>query len=410
MKLTSTLTFFLACIIGTSASAQVKVVIMGSSTAYGVGASVYSNSWAGRFENFYNKNNADGLDTLVYNIAAPGYDTYQEMPGNFVPPPNRPLPDDGYNVTKALSFNPDVVIINLPSNDINYGYAKSEMISNLRYMSATIFAQGKKCYVTTPQPRNDMADDLRDSLRTLVDSVEHSFGPYAINFWECLVTNDGLNMLKDEYRATPSPLHVNDNGHELLFQRVWERNIFDVGGPLALRLSGFAATAQNNNVQLKWHTEQQSANTVFALQRSTDARSFETIYTQQVPEARTASDYNYTDRPSISGTVFYRLKILENNRITYSSVVPVNLDIKIIAVTGLFVQGSSLRGNLGVSKSQSVQMQLINSTGAVVYQSSMYVAEPGITLNLPVGNVAAGQYFLRVVTANGMISTTAFKK
>src|SRR5450432_436838 len=135
--------------------AQKRLVIMGSSTAAGTGASSYANSWAGKIEAYFKQNMSDGLDTITTNIAVGGYNTYREMPTSFVPPPNRPFyPDPAANVTRALSFNPDVVIINLPTNDITAGIPPNEMMSNLRLMYAAITATGAKCFITTTQPRS----------------------------------------------------------------------------------------------------------------------------------------------------------------------------------------------------------------------------------------------------------------
>ncbi len=399
--------------ISTNTSAQIKVVIMGSSTAYGVGASSYANSWAGKTEAYYNQNTADGLDTVFYNIAAPAYDTYQEMPSDFIPPAGRPLPDDSFNVTMALSYHPDIVIISLPSNDINYGYSKAEYINNLKLMSSTIFAAGVTgCYITTTQPRNDMDDSHRDSLRVMVDSINRAFGPYAINFWDDLVTQDGLNMLRDEYRAAPSPVHVNDAGHELLFERILNAHIFAFGGPVALQLTGFKAQLQNNIVSLKWHTEQQAANTAFEIQRSADGHFFETIFIQNVVEARQSYDYSATDQTPLTGKSFYRIKILEPTRQSYSSVIEITVPGRTLNISKLYVDHgtSNLIATISVQKSQFVNMNIVNTSGAIVSKQKIFITQPGTIVNIPVGALAAGQYYFKIFTADGTTVTQAFRK
>lgn len=386
---------------------------MGSSTAYGVGASTYSNSWAGKLETFYNQNATDGLDTIFYNIAFPAYDTYQEMPDGFVPPPGRPLPDMDYNVTKALSFNPDVVIISLPSNDINYGYSKHEMISNLRLMSSTIFNQGTaRCYISTPQPRNDLDQSHRDSLVSLIDSVNFSFGPFAINFWNGLATTDGLNMLKDEYRSPTSPVHLNDAGHDLLFQRVRNFHIFGLSGPVALQLTSFNAQPRNNTVSINWHTEQQVPNTNFELQRSPDAQSFESIFSQTIAEGRQSSDYATIDRTPLAGKSFYRLRINESGRQSFSNTISVNSPGKTLVIPKLFINngGSGLTAEINIQKGQLVQIIIVNSIGAIMAKQKEFIAQPVSTITIPVGKLAAGQYYLRIVAEDGNEATSAFTK
>ena len=386
---------------------------MGSSTAYGVGASTYANSWAGKIDSFYNQNTTDGLDTVFYNISFPAYDTYQEMPDDFVPPPGRPLPDQEYNVTKALSFNPDIVLISLPSNDINYGYSKHEMISNLKLMYSTILATGSTiCYITTPQPRNDLDQSHRDSLLSMVDSVNFAFGPFAVNFWDGLVTTDGLSMLRDEYRSPSSPVHLNDSGHYLLFEKLIDKSIFGLAGPVALRLTNFKAQIQHSSVLLHWHTEQQGPHTNFELQKSSDAHSFETVFTQNITEARQSSDYSAIDQTPFTGINFYRLRISETRGQSYSDIINITAPGKMLDISQLYIDhgASGLTVEINIQKSQFANIIIINSAGAVMLKQKEFITQPGKVLTIPIGKLASGQYYIRLITEDGNSTTKSFKK
>ena len=99
MILKISLSTILFLFISTLSFSQMKVVIMGSSTAYGTGASTYSNSWAGKTDSYLNKNISDGKDTIVYNISFPAYDSYQEMPDDFVVN----LPEIGYTPDSEIN-------------------------------------------------------------------------------------------------------------------------------------------------------------------------------------------------------------------------------------------------------------------------------------------------------------------
>src|SRR5215203_1037746 len=207
-------------------SAQKKVVILGSSTAAGTGASNYDSSWAGRLQLSFRKNiTAGDPDTIVINLAVGGYVTYYAMPIGYVPPAGRPAPDGEHNVTKALSFSPDIVLINFPTNDIGSGYSKNEFLNNLRFLSQQITSVGVKAYVATTQPRSQFDFSMRQALRECVDSVNNSFGANAINFWDDLATNDGQFNLRPEVNSGDG-VHANNLGHRLLFERVREKNIF----------------------------------------------------------------------------------------------------------------------------------------------------------------------------------------
>lgn len=411
MILRTSLSTILFLLISTLSFSQMKVVIMGSSTAYGTGASTYSNSWAGKVDSYLNKNIADGKDTIVYNISFPAYDSYQEMPDDFVPPAGRPLPDMDFNITKALSYNPNVVIINLPSNDISFGYAKYETMNNFRLMSARVTATGARCYFTTPQPRNDFNTAERDSLVTMLDSVNRAFGPFAINFWDGLVTNDGLYSLREEYRAAGTPNHVNDLGHELLFQQVIN-TIFDFAGPVPLTLTSFQAFLKNDVVSLKWRTEQQEANTIFEMQRSADGRIFEKIFTQVLPEASMASNYTGTDFTPLAGKNFYRLKITEAGKISYSNIINITAQGKTLSISRLYSPAgrSNLLAEINIQKSQYVNVAIINSNGAIMLTQKFYITQPGSLISLPIKGMAAAVYFLKIVTSDGSELVKPFTK
>src|SRR3982751_4521754 len=109
--------FLLLIILSLGVNAQKKVVVVGSSTSYGTGASTYDSAWVGKLQLYFRQNSNDGLDTVVTNLALGGFTTYQVMPTGFTPPAGKPAPDPARNVTMALSLSPDIIIFNLPSND-----------------------------------------------------------------------------------------------------------------------------------------------------------------------------------------------------------------------------------------------------------------------------------------------------
>src|SRR4029079_19648658 len=88
---------------------------------------------------------------------------------------------------------------------------------------------GIRTFITTTQPR-ELSDEQRTILKQLVDSVQSPFCVYSINFCDDLVSHDGLNHIRNEVSAGDGT-HVNNLGHQLLFQRVQAKNIFDATPP-----------------------------------------------------------------------------------------------------------------------------------------------------------------------------------
>ncbi|GAC1421023.1 MAG: hypothetical protein NVS1B13_03980 [Flavisolibacter sp.] len=207
-------------------------MVLGSSTAAGFGASRLDSSWVARLRMEFEKNSSDGVDTSIINLAHGGFSSYKIMPTGFVPSmPNRPAPSNDSNLTKAFTYNPDIILISLPSNDVASGYSVQEEMNNLRYLVQIMKSHGINYFIATSQPRNDLDYAHRVQLRGLTDSINTNFTPHVLNFWDDLVSTDG--SLKIRTDLTPDGIHPNDQGHRYLYQRVLGKSIFkaDAGQP-----------------------------------------------------------------------------------------------------------------------------------------------------------------------------------
>lgn len=393
-------------------SAQKKIVVMGSSTAAGQGSSSPSTSWVGRLQSHFRKNTGDGLDTTVTSIARSGHTSYDQMPTGFVSSiPGRPLPDPNHNVTRALSFSPDIIIINLPTNDIANGYTKKENMDNFRAMYQAITAANVKCYITTSQPRS-LSVALRDSLKTLADSVRNNFGLYSIDFWSDLVSTDGLNFIRPEV-SVGDGIHINDLGHNYVFIRTRDRNIFANNIPLPLRLIDFKAQLTTDKVVLTWRSELEETGTTYELQRKTGSSTgFQSIYFRTATGTGQATDYSWTDMSPVAGQNQYRLKMTEPNKESYSSTVSVIYKPKSFDIRRLYIDNSlsNLVVQINSQKEQQVLVELINTAGIVLLQRKQIISSSFNQFSLPVAHLAAGQYFLRVRDAENNYSVQAFFK
>ncbi|MDB5050365.1 MAG: lipolytic protein family [Fibrobacteres bacterium] len=201
------------------AHAEKVVVIIGSSTAAGTGASTYDSAFAGRYAHY--------LPTLnpawkLVNLAVGGYTTFQLMPTGSKTPANRPAPDTAHNVSKALSLHPDVMLLALASNDIAAGYATNEYQDNYDTLKARAEAAGIKVWISSPVPRSALDSASRQRLLALRTRVLSRYAPRAIDFYDSLGTPDG-----SYYPGFNSGdgIHTNNRGHKILFDRVVAANM-----------------------------------------------------------------------------------------------------------------------------------------------------------------------------------------
>lgn len=213
-------TFILICVFESPAQNRV-LAILGSSTAAGAGPSSPDSSWARRLNHYYKLR---GIIDTIYNHAVGGYNPYHAMPSHFVPPTGRPSPDLQNNITKAISRNPDIVIISFVSNNYDI-YTIEEIKKTLFTLFDSVTKAKKIAFVTTTQPRTSFSDEGRWRLRMLKDSIIEWFGNYSINFWNPIADSSN-NIILPAYNSGDD-IHLNDAGHRILFEQIVAKNIFN---------------------------------------------------------------------------------------------------------------------------------------------------------------------------------------
>ncbi len=203
------------------------IVVLGSSTAAGTGASLPDSSWVGRFRNYIQNINPDAQ---VVNLAVGGYTSYQIREDGYAPPPGRPAPSPEHNITRALAYRPWGIIVNLPSNDVASNYALQESLDNYGAVEALAEAANVPIWFSTAQPRNFATQTQRDVLLAQTDSTFTRFGNYAIDFWNDIAAANGTIL--PQYNSGDG-IHLNNGGHAVLYSRVvgaavWDRVITPV--------------------------------------------------------------------------------------------------------------------------------------------------------------------------------------
>ncbi len=209
-----------------------KIVVLGSSTAQGAGSvPYYDSAWAGKFRNYVKSKNAS---MELVNLANSGYTSYHILrPTGYVAPSGRPAVDTAKNITKALSLNPDAIIINLASNDAYNGYTLAEVQANFEATMALADAANIPVWVTTSQPRTSMIGSNIPLLTGFRDWVYTRFGSKAINFWD-VVSNLDSTTINPIY-SSGDGIHLNNLGHHVLYKKVVEEHILD---SLCARVNG----------------------------------------------------------------------------------------------------------------------------------------------------------------------------
>ena len=195
------------------------IVILGSATAEGVGASVKSNRWV---ELMKAKLKADKKDVSIINLGVRTYTSYHIMPnGNKVT--NRPYAHQDNNITKALSKKPFLVIIQLTTNDISNGYMDEETFKNYEVIRKKLVDANVAYIFAGPQPRNFDTKSQRNRL--------YEFNK-KLNAWDQTHVVDILRKLsQQDYRikkayAYKDGRNINDKGHAVVNGYMFNAPVF----------------------------------------------------------------------------------------------------------------------------------------------------------------------------------------
>ncbi len=214
---------------------SLRIVVLGSSTAAGAGASVTDSAWVWRYRAYLESIDPD---YEVVNLAVGGYTTYHIQPNEYVSPDGRVARDTLRNITRAIALDADAIIINLPSNDAAKKFSIIEQTQNFERVAAKADSADIPLWVCTTQPRN-LPDSGRMNLITMKDWITDRFGDHTLDFWSELAVEDG--SMRSAYNSGDG-VHLNDAGHGVLFSRVVDAGIpAKLGGTSSATPAPFAS-------------------------------------------------------------------------------------------------------------------------------------------------------------------------
>ena len=202
----------LAVILGGMAMAHERshLVILGSSTPEGVGASSKATSWVGLYTQY-----AEKLvpPCRVTNLARGGYEPERLLPSG----------DPKRNVVRALELKADRILVNLPLGIGARAHRPAEsFLGPYRELKRLAEAGGAEIWFTTSMPKDSVDDEARALLKEYRARILSEFAPRVVDFWSPVATEDG--RIRPECNADGT--HLNDRGHRLLFETARTARLF----------------------------------------------------------------------------------------------------------------------------------------------------------------------------------------
>jgi len=199
-------------------STTCRIVVLGSSTAEGAGASPRDSSWVNR----YAASLANNTAYEVINLGRGGYTTFHILPTGTVSPGVSIGVDQERNITKALSYEPFAIIVNMPSNDANNNFTLEQQMNNFDLISQAATNAGAQIFIATTQPRNFTNPTQIQIQKQVKDAILTKYGDHALDFWTGIAQENGfINTAYD----SGDGIHLNNAGHRILFERVRDARI-----------------------------------------------------------------------------------------------------------------------------------------------------------------------------------------
>lgn len=167
--------------------------------------------------------------------------------------------------------------------------------------------------------------------------------------------------------------------------------------PLPITLVSFKAQPNGNEVDLMWQTASEINNAYFTIERSSNGIDFYPIATVEGAGNSTETiNYEIADKNPLIGESFYRLKQTDfNGDFTYS---PIETVIFNESTEGVNIYPNPLTSesrdiNFVFNSSTERDIQIIDQLGKIVVSN---ISTSDIKLNLNLGQLEAGIYFIRI--------------
>ncbi|MBC6610909.1 T9SS type A sorting domain-containing protein [Hymenobacter sp. BT507] len=165
---------------------------------------------------------------------------------------------------------------------------------------------------------------------------------------------------------------------------------------LPVELTSFTATAQKQQVALRWATASEKNSAQFVVERSLDGRLFEAVgQVAAQGNSTSARSYTFLDPTSdLGGRIYYRLRQLDLDQTAHLSPV---VAVQLATAAGMLYPNpatSEVAVRFATSLPNETAYTVLNAAGQVVQRGT---ALPGAELRISVANLPAnGLYLLRV--------------
>lgn len=189
---------------------------------------------------------------------------------------------------------------------------------------------------------------------------------------------------------------------------------------MPVEMLSFEGKSKNGTVELTWSTASEENNDFFAVERSMDAKEWETV--GKISGAGNSSsviNYEFIDSelPSTishqpTTILYYRLKQTDyDGKYEYSSIISVNIyppgDWQLLLAN---FSEDELKGKLSVSQDANIAIDMIDMQGRIIQRHSLSAVKGSNLLQIDIENLDKGLYFIKAYSSHATIFSKFVKQ
>jgi Concanavalin A-like lectin/glucanases superfamily/Secretion system C-terminal sorting domain len=181
---------------------------------------------------------------------------------------------------------------------------------------------------------------------------------------------------------------------------------------LPVQLSRFTGTKTNDGVRLDWTTASEENSDYFLVEKSRDQNNW-TVRGQVNTAAQPGgpTHYSFSDPEIVTGTVFYRLKMVDRDgSFRYSPVVAVRAGTILQPILFPNPADQWLHLQLPAYFNESVKIRIIAVSGKQVKEQVITSSGNSNSISIDIRHLSKGTYYLSVQTASGIVTRSFVKQ
>ncbi len=203
------------------------------------------------------------------------------------------------------------------------------------------------------------------------------------------LTNLNAGVYKIEFKATNNLGAIGKDTITILVS----------SGVLPVNLVGFSAIKKNGVIFLNWETVSENGTDYYEIESSEDGQIFKTICKVNTKAGSGSNNYTFDDRSVLTGTIFYRLKIVNTNKsLQYSNVIAVfKSGASFFSIDQLKISSKTLLLSVSSKREQPLHILITDAMGRKLWATMMRLAKGNNTLfkniNYPGGGLVFAKFF-----------------